>query len=499
MTKYVIAILVFIAALAAFLLYIGNEAQLILRSTSDKTPLNFGEVKLTWQFATVIITLGILGFLGLWTFLGWLWRMPSRLKSGAGLRRRNKALDAMEEALIAGAEGDKVKARRRAEKARGLIGSAALGRIVSAQAAEASGDTEEAIDHYTAMLEDEKTVATAQRGLAQQFLATGNLNGAIEHASKAYADNKNARWAFDTLFQAQVSDHRWADALETLKLAETRKHTDKDIARRRRAVLMTAEADRLNNNAQSDAASEMAVSAASASPEFAPAVALAASLLSKAGEGKKAAGLIEKAWAKAPHPALGLAFQDIYSAESEKTRAKRVSQLIRTNPDHRESLILKAEQALATHNGVDAWSALSPLMTQDGSTARLCILAAQAETMLKNSSDAAVWTERAATAPCEADWSDLDPQGEAFEYTDQDWRRLVFSYGEKGELIHPRFESGAARRSVKMSTAAKPVLVSSDISQDASAETPSQTVSSEKDDLGVRLDSLLDGESNKTS
>ena len=43
-------------------------------------------------------------------------------------------------------------------------------------------------------------------------------------------------------------------------------------------------------------------------------------------------------------------------------------------------------------------------------SARLCTLAAKTETILKNQQDARVWIERAATAPAEADWSDLDPE-----------------------------------------------------------------------------------------
>jgi len=70
--------------------------------------------------------------------------------------------------------------------------------------------------------------------------------------------------------------------------------------------------------------------------------------------------------------------------------------------------------------------------------------------------------ERAATAPAEADWSDLDPEGEAFDYMDQDWRRLVFSFGEKGELIHPRYEQASGLGDV------------------------------DTDDLAGRLDSLMD-------
>jgi len=79
-------------------------------------------------------------------------------------------------------------------------------------------------------------------------------------------------------------------------------------------------------------------------------------------------------------------------------------------------------------------------------SSRLCLLAAQSEERLNNPTDARLWLQRAATAPREADWSDLDPSGESFDYTPQDWRRLVFSFGDTGELIHPRFDNRAPLR-----------------------------------------------------
>lgn len=503
MIKYVIAVLVFIALLAAMLLYVGDDARLIITSTADTGLLKFPPMDLSWQSVIVLMTLTLIGVLALWTFIGWLWRLPSRLKSGAGMRRRNKALDAMEEALIAGAEGDAPRARRKAEKARGLIKSAALGQIISAQAAEASGDSAEAISHYRAMLTDEKTLATGQRGLAQQLLATGDLSGAIEHAGRAYEESKSARWALDVLFQAQIADHRWADAAETLKLAESRKHIEKDVSERRRAVLMTAEASRLKDEGNMSGALDAATKAAQNMPEFAPGVALAASLLVKSGETKEAGKLIEKAWAAAPHPALALAFRDTLTWEEGKIRDKRISQLIKKNADHRESQILKAEEALLAGDGVTAWSALSPLMQIGEPSGRLCMLASQAETMLNNPKDAAVWTSRASTAPSEPDWTDLDPEGEAFDYTNQDWRRLVFSYGEKGELIHPRFESGAARRAIDLAAEAEPEAeIEAKAEPEISADTPEPEPKPEEieaaepaakaaDDLALRLDSLL--------
>lgn len=491
MTKYVVAVLIFIAALAGVLLYIGDDARLIITSTAEAGPLKFAPRNMTWQSVIVIGTLSVLGILGLWTFIGWLWRLPSRLKRGVGIRRRNQALDAMEEAFIAGAEGDAGRARKKAEKARTLISSTALGQIVSAQAAEAAGDSEEAINQYTAMLGDQKTLATGQRGLAQQLLATGDLAGAIEHAGRAYAENKSAKWAYDVLFQAQVADHRWRDAAATLDMAENRKHAEKDIARRRRAVLMTAEADRLATEGNGDAATELAVAAAQDMPEFAPGVALASSLLTQAGSPKKAASLIEKAWAVSPHPALAAAYRDVMGDEPAKARRKRIAHLIKTNPDHRESAILTAEEALHEGDGVTAWSALSPLMQIGAPSGRLCLLASQAEAMLKNPADAAVWTECAATAPSEPEWSDLDPEGTAFDYSDQDWRRLVFSFGENGELIHPRFEQGAAQRAFIRTDTAKMGEKREEGVQVRQPDDPGTDLISDSDDLAHRLDSLL--------
>jgi len=118
--------------------------------------------------------------------------------------------------------------------------------------------------------------------------------------------------------------------------------------------------------------------------------------------------------------------------------------------------------------------------------------------MLQNTQDARIWMERAATAPAEPDWSDLDPEGDAFDYTNQDWRRLIFTYGEKGELIHPRYERGAARRApVAMNLETHPAAKEVEVVavKAATPNLPDALTASkdiDTDDLAERLDSLLD-------
>jgi HemY protein len=53
---------------------------------------------------------------------------------------------------------------------------------------------------------------------------------------------------------------------------------------------------------------------------------------------------------------------------------------------------------------------------------------------------ARLWMARGMSAPHEPDWSDLDPEGRAFAYHASDWARLVATFAETGELIHPRLE-----------------------------------------------------------
>jgi len=497
MTKYVIAILAFVAAIAGLLLWVGDDIMLTISSNATSGLFEFAPLVISWQFAILLAVFGTLAMIGIWSLFLWLWRLPRRVKSGVGLRRRNRALDAMEEALLAGAEGDVKKARKKAEVARSLIGSTELGRVISALSAEAAGDRDVAVEHYQAMLESDKTRATGQRGLAQNMLATGDLPGAIEQSREAYIANPEARWAFDTLFKAEVANHQWMDAAETLDTGEQRKHVEKIAGRRRRAVLNTAEADRLHDDGQYAAALELAVKATSLSPEFAPATALAAKLYKLQNDPKAASKLIEKSWGQAAHPALSLSFLDLLEGEDKKTQAKRLAALVKQAPNNRETKILLAENYLRGGDAVKAWAILSPLLREtENPSSRLCLLAAQSEEKLNNPTDARLWLQRAAIAPREADWSDLDPSGESFDYTPQDWRRLVFTFGDTGELIHPRFDNRAPLRVPGLGDLApkedEPVVETVDVIKERGQPDDPGAAPIEGNDLAERLDSLLD-------
>jgi HemY protein len=219
-----------------------------------------------------------------------------------------------------------------------------------------------------------------------------------------------ARWAFETLFKALVADYRWTEARDVLEKGRAAKHMEPEVFSRRRAVLMTAEADYWLDHGQHDKVLELSKAALKDAPDFAPAVAIAAEELSRSGGQKKAASLLEKSWKLAPHPALSLAYLDLYPGESVETQGKRLTRFVEDNPNQREARLLMVSHHLRADRPVDALSILTELLDEEEATARLCLLCAEAERALGNRMDAMMWTERASTASHELDWSDLDPE-----------------------------------------------------------------------------------------
>jgi HemY protein len=504
MARRLIIPLIVLIVIIGGLLYVGSRRWInitILPEAPVDTPIQ--GLAMSLQSAIVGLCLAVVAVIALWSLAVWMWRLPKRMKTGYGRKRESNGLDAVEAALIAGEAGDGDRARKKALKAHELLGRPALTELVSAKAAEACGATSEAKTHYTTLLGDPKTEAVGRRGLARMADASGDFYAAIEMAQTAYAPAKGPAWAFDLLFNAQMNISDWSGAIESLTTAEKRKHVDKEMARRRRAVLLSAQAAQFEENGDKEAAIETALKAVDASAGFAPGAALAARLLHANDQSKKAASMIEKAWAKAPHPALALAYRDVFDGETGKVIAKKIKALVKANPEHRESAILSAEQALLENDGGAAITALGGLLHGEDPSARLCALASAAEEKLGNQADARAWHLRAASGPVEPDWSDLDPDGPAFKYTDQDWRRLVTTFGEAGELIHPRYESGQRRRAVVAATplveqdveTPEPIDVEADAETDAPPPQPDDpgVIIDEGDakDLASRLNNLL--------
>ena len=387
-------------------------------------------------FGALLATIG-------WQTLLWILAAPQRAARARTENRRRQANEALTRGFLAAAGGDGSEARRLAQKAADLADETpGLVRVLAAQAAEASGDAAAAKAAYSAMLGFPEMRLAGHRGLMQLALAQGERETALRHAQEAFGEARNARWAWRALLDARLEAADWGAGLDLVKNALDRKIVPPVVAERARAALLAALAAQLENAPEPKAraqALDSAVEAAKLQPGFAPGVVMAARLLAADNKVGRASATIENAWKAAPHPALWLAYRDLKTAETPRERAQRLLVLAAQNPVHRESRILHVEQALIAGDPAAAREAMQVL---DGEpvTARIAGLRARVAFASGLPDEARLWMAQGTHAPQEPDWSDLDPEGRAFAYHASDWARLVITFAETGDLIHPRHE-----------------------------------------------------------
>jgi HemY protein len=432
-------------ALAILVLTILAAATFILAGEPGRASVEWlgWRVDMSAATALVLMAFGALVLTAVWQLLIWLATAPARAARARAEARRRQGMEAISRGFLAAAAGEGSEARRLALKAAELTEDApALMRLLSATAAEAADDEQAAHAAYTAMLGFPDMRLAGHRGLMLLAERRGDAAAAFAAAEQAYALAKTARWAWRVLFEARLAKTDWSGALALAQSAQDRKVTTPAMAERARAALLAAQAagaEAHDDPKRRAEALDRALEAAKLCPGFAPGVVMAARLLAQDGKIARATGLIEQAWKAEPHPALGLAYRDLRTDETPGERARRLQHLAGLNPDHRESLFLMVEQALIVGDHIRARTEATRL-SHDTPTQRLCALMARVARAAGDADEARSWVVRARAAPQEPDWSDLDPEGRAFNYTPEDWARLVASYAETGALIHPRHE-----------------------------------------------------------
>ncbi len=433
----------------AFVLIVALAAALVSVwiFTSDAGTVHFEwsgwEAETTAWFALVVLIAIVALSLPLLRLIMFLMDAPGRIGKASARARTRRGQEALALGLIAAEAGEFEEARRHADKAEDLIDEPRLALLLQARAAEVAGDTAAAERAYSGMLQSEDTEVLGRKGLMAAALKRGDRTAARAHAEAALKASKTAMWPFQYAFDLAVQAADWETALETLEVGDKRKQIEDKVAKRRRAALMAALAQKFERERRADKAADMAQKAFRVAPAFAPAGALAARLLAGEGKSERAAIILEEAWENGPHPALAHAYRDIVPGETRDMRAERLRAFAEKRRDHRESKIVLAELAMERGDWGGAQAALEDAYRENPSS-RICILFAQVARGRGDENAARTWLAQAAAAPREPDWSDLDPEGPAFLYDDNDWARLVYVFGDGGQLIHPRMERGGS-------------------------------------------------------
>ncbi|MDX2290003.1 MAG: heme biosynthesis HemY N-terminal domain-containing protein [Hyphomicrobiaceae bacterium] len=364
-----------------------------------------GYIVETSVFRAVVILAVVLGFvLFVWSILRQVWESPAVIGDLINRRRNKRGLEALSAGMIAIGAGDRSAATRYAIQARKSLPNEPLTHLLRAQAAQLSGDKTTSRRIFEAMLSAPETEQLGLRGLFLEAEKVGEREAAKNFAERAIKLNPKLSWPFEALFELQCRDSDWSGALETLMIGKRNGHIEKASGERRRAVLLTAQAQALEDN-DPERALNLALEAHGLAPDLVPAAALAGRMLASRGNTPKATKIIQRAWQKQPHPDLATAYAYARLGDSPKDRLDRVRKLAQLNPYALESPIAVATAAIEAKDFDAARYALDPLL-EGRLTQRVCTLMARIEgEQHGDKGRVREWLARAVNAPRDPVWT----------------------------------------------------------------------------------------------
>jgi HemY protein len=374
---------------------------------------NPGELVIDWQgyhaeasiftFVVLLVTL-VAVTLACWSILRAMWNSPAHVGNVMNRRRQKLGLDALSSGMIALGAGDKAAATRAAIQARKTLPNEPLTHLLRAQAAQLTGDRTTARRIFEAMLASPDTEQLGLRGLFLEAQREHEGEAARHFAERAVALNPKLGWAVDALLDLQCRDGDWAAALETVATARKNGQIERTDADRKRAVLLTAQAQPAEES-DPERALNLALEAHGLATDLVPASAIAGRLLASRGNTPRATKILQRTWSRAPHPDLATAYAYARIGDSPRDRLDRVRQLAALSPNSLESPIAVATAAIEARQFDTARAALEPLIPSR-MTQRVATLMARIEGE-EHADQGRVreWLARALNAPRDPAWT----------------------------------------------------------------------------------------------
>ena len=340
----------------------------------------------------------------LWSLLRAIWNSPATVGDYFYRRRQKRGLDALSSGIIAIGAGDGANAMRHAVQARKTLPNEPLTHLLRAQAAQLAGDKTTTRRIFEAMLAQPDTEQLGLRGLFLEAQREGESEAARQFAERALRLNPKLGWAVDALFDLHCKSENWPAAMQTLALAKKHGLVDKSTADRRRAVLLTAQAQTAEES-DPQRSLGLALEAHNLAPGLIPAAAIAGRLLASRGNTAKAAKVLQKTWLKSPHPDLAIAYAYARIGDSPKDRMDRVRHLASMQQNSMEGPIALARAAIEAKAFDEARTLLEPLL-ELRMTQRVATLMARIEAEEKGDAGRVrEWLARAVNAARDPAWT----------------------------------------------------------------------------------------------
>jgi HemY protein len=369
-----------------------------------------GDVVITWQGLRIETSLMVLGaaILVLMAILALLFgliravlRSPLVLANMLRSRRGVRAYEAISNGLIAVGSGDILSARKLSAEVNRIAPGEPLALLLTAQAAQLSGDREAAERTFRTMASRADTKALGLHGLYIEAQRRDDLTSARAYAEEAARTAPALAWAGRAVLEFRCATGDWAGALALLERSKSA--LDKAVYRRQRAVMLTARAI-AGEESDRDNAKSFALEAVKLAPTLIPAAALAGRMLAEGGELRKASRIVAKAWRANPHPDLAATYAELRFGDAARDRLVRIEGLAKKTPGNGEGALAIARAALDAREFDKVRGALAPYLSLP--TKRIALLMAELERAERNDEGRArEWMARAVNAAPDPQWT----------------------------------------------------------------------------------------------
>jgi len=370
-----------------------------------------GDVAITWQGRRIDTSVMVLvaavaavaaASVIAWSILRAIVRAPDAMSRYLRIRRGVRGYRAVSRGLIAVGSGDARAAKKFTTEAVRIAPREPLTLLLSAQTAQLSGDRDAAVATFQEMADRDDTRVLGLHGLFVEAQRRHDHAAALAYAEEAAKHASVPVWAGQAVLEFRCVAGDWSGALERLERNMRSGLIDKRTFRRQRAVLITAQAQSL---AGSDRVRAIALAreAAKLAPDLVPAAALAGRLHGEAGERRRAARVIERAWRANPHPDLAAAYAALRPGDSARQRLSRVETLAAKGPADAEAALAVARAALDAQEFAAARKALAPYTASPRK--RVAALMAELEMAQGDEGRAREWMARALNARRDPAWT----------------------------------------------------------------------------------------------
>ncbi len=402
---------------------------------------------------------------------------------------RERGYKALSQGLIAIAAGDVASAERLGKRAQRLLPDDGATLVLTAQAAEQRGDRRGAQKALASMMQNSETRLLALRGLMSVAMREGDRDGARTHVAEAYKLNSRSPWVLEAMFTLSCETGHWGAALDALKAQQKQNIIDGPTFRRRRAVVLAAQANQLEQDGDAQSTITSAQNAFRLAPDLSDNAIRLVNQLVEDRQKRKARKTLDQALQAFPHPDLVALDRDLMRDEKPGQRFKRIEKLLGGNivgaTAQREALLARVDAAVAGGLKSQAAELLKTLPAGDRTARawRLLEGLARAEGDADKAREAML---HAAAAPRDPEWvcrscarhsSTWDAVCPACHAIDsQDWRA-----GERGHL-GPAEAAAAATVEASSAKPAKRRTSLVDVTYDVPDDEDSQEVDRQKVD-----------------